>query len=126
MASVPVPSEKRRLLWSLLGDLPARDRPTAVVKRGEEDRDGYVLETLELDLNGLEPVPAYLARPHRAAGRSPAVLYNHSHGGAYPVGKTELVEGRSFLQSPAYARLLTGLGCVVLCIDHWVFGERSH
>ena len=92
----------------------------------EEDRDGYRLETWTLDLNGVEPVPAYVARPRTMTGRVPAVLFNHSHGGGYTIGKKELVEGRSYLQPPAYAKVLTDLGYVVLAIDHWVFGERSH
>jgi acetyl esterase/lipase len=117
---------RRALLYSLLGDLPDRERPIAARRRGERETDGLVLETWELDLNGLEPVPAYLARPARLAGRAPAVLYNHSHGGGYDVGKREFLEGRSYLQPEPYAKALTAQGCVALCIDHWVFGERSH
>jgi hypothetical protein len=116
---------RRRLLYSLLGDLPDRTRPISARVRSQEERDGYALETLELDLNGIETVPAYLARPRGAMGRLPAVLYDHSHGGGYRIGKNELVEGREYLQSP-YAKPLTDAGYLVLCIDHWVFGERSH
>jgi hypothetical protein len=117
---------RRRLLYSLLGDLPDRARPISARVRSQEERDGYRLDTLELDLNGIEAVPAYLARPRSAKGRLPAVLYDHSHGGGYTIGKKELVDGREYLQSPPYAKPLTDAGYVVLCIDHWVFGERSH
>ena len=116
---------RRRLLYGLLGDLPDRARPFSVRKVSEEERDGFVLETLALDLNGFEPVPAFLARPKALAGRAPAVLYNHSHGGGYAIGKRELLDGRSYLHGP-YAKPLTDAGYVVLAIDHWVFGERSH
>lgn len=85
-----------------------------------------MLERWTLDLNGIEPVPAYVARPRGATGRRPAVVFNHSHGGGYPIGKAELVEGRSYLQPKPYAKELTDFGYVVLAIDHWVFGERSH
>ena len=119
-------NDRRRELYELLGDLPARDRKIGGTKRAEEPRDGYVLETWELDLNGVETVPAYLARPAAAAGRAPAVLFNHSHGGGYKIGKQEFIEGRSYLQPEPYAKTLTDLGYVGLCIDHWVFGERSH
>ena len=78
---------RRRELYALMGDLPARDRPIGGKKRSEEERDGYVLETWDLDLNGIETVPAYLARPKDASGRRPAVLFNHSHGGGYKIGK---------------------------------------
>ena len=120
------PAARRRELYALLGDLPDRKRPIRGSKRQEEERDGYVLETWDLDLNGIENVPAYLARPRGAAGRVPAVLFNHSHGGGYKIGKQEFVEGRSYLQPKPYAKELTDLGHVALCIDHWVFGERSH
>ena len=115
---------QRDALWALLGDLPERTRLIAVDVVGTEERDGYLLETLRLDLNGREPVPAYLARPLAMTGRTPCVLYNHAHGGAYELGKEEFVAGRPALQSPPYARTLTQLGYSVLCIDHWLFGER--
>jgi hypothetical protein len=91
---------RRAQLYELLGDLPERKRPLSARKVSEEERDGYVLETLELELNGFEPVPAFFARPKGAAGRLPTVLFNHSHGGQHHVGKTEFVEGRSYLQAP--------------------------
>jgi len=120
------PQDRRRELYALLGDLPDRQRPVGGKKRTEEERDGYVLETWDLDLNGIETVPAYLARPRVINGRGPAVLFDHSHGGGYTIGKREFVEGRSYLQPVPYAKVLTDLGYVGLAIDHWVFGERSH
>ena len=54
------------------------------------------------------------------------MLFNHSHGGGYKIGKAEFVDGRSYLQPVPYAKVFTDLGYVGLCIDHWVFGERSH
>ncbi len=121
----PDPAGRRAELWSLLGDLPDRRRPIAAVKRGEQERDGYLLESWVLDLNGLEPVPALLARPKGAIGRAPAILFNHSHGGDYRIGKNELVEGRAYLQPVPYARALTEQGWIALSIDHWCFGERA-
>jgi dienelactone hydrolase len=120
------PAQRRRELYGLLGELPDRKRPIAGKKRREEERDGYVLETWDLDLNGLETVPAYLARPRQVSGRVPGVLFDHSHGGGYKIGKQEFIEGRSYLQPVPYAKVLTDLGYVALCIDSWVFGERSH
>jgi Abhydrolase family len=118
--------ERRKELYALLGELPPRRRPIGGRKRQEEPRDGYVLETWDLNLNGIETVPAYLARPRIVNGRAPAVLFNHSHGGGYKIGKQEFIEGRSYLQPVPYAKVLTDLGYVALCIDDWVFGERSH
>ena len=65
---------------------------------GEEEKDGYVLESWVLDLNGLEPVPAYLARPKGPGRPAPAVVFDHSHGGGYDIGKKEFVDGRSYMQ----------------------------
>src|SRR5919108_5417902 len=53
-------ADRRAELYGLLGALPDRKRPIHAKKRGEEERDGYLLETWDLDLNGIEPVPAYL------------------------------------------------------------------
>ena len=117
---------RRRLLYGLLGDLPDRQRPFGARQLEEGDRDGYILERWELDLNGLEPVPALLARPRGLTGPAPAVVFNHSHGGGYDIGKRELVEGRSYLQPTPYAAALTEKGYLALAIDHWCFGERSH
>jgi acetyl esterase/lipase len=119
-------SDRRAELYRLLGDLPDRRRAIHGTKRREEERDGYVLETWDLDLNGIERVPAYLARPRDMPARAPAVLFNHSHGGGYTIGKQEFIEGRSYLQPVPYAKVFTDLGYVSLCIDQWVFGERSH
>jgi hypothetical protein len=119
-------ADARRELYALLGELPDRRRPIGGKKRQEQRRDGYVLETWDLDLNGIEVVPAYLARPERINGRVPTILFNHSHGGGYKIGKQEFIEGRSYLQPTPYAKVLTDLGYVGLSIDHWVFGERSH
>ena len=84
-------TQRRRELYSLLGRLPPRDRPIQATKRDEGERDGYILETWDLDLNGIEIVPADWARPRTLAGRAPAVLFNHSHGGGYKIGKKEFI-----------------------------------
>jgi hypothetical protein len=117
---------RRAELYGLLGDLPERNRPITAKKVSEEEREGYVLEKLELDLNGIEPVPAYFARPKNLTGRVPGIVFNHSHGGRYDWGKMEFIEGNRYLQNPSYAKEITDLGWVGLCIDTWVFGERNH
>jgi hypothetical protein len=90
----------------------------------EEEREGYILEKLVLDLNGTERVPAYFVRPKEASGPLPCVLFNHAHGHNYVLGKDELLIGRSALQDPPYAEALTSAGYSALCIDTWAFGER--
>jgi dienelactone hydrolase len=113
----------RTRLYNLLGDLPSRTREIGVTLVSAGERDGYYLETLLLELNGIEPVPAYFVRPV-GDGRYPCIVYNHAHGGNYQIGKDELLSGRPMLQAPAYAQVLTASGYAVLCIDQWCFGER--
>jgi len=116
---------RRKELYNLLGGLPAHDREISATKISELEHEGYILEKLVFDLNGIEPVPAYFARPKELTGKAPCVLYNHAHGGNYKLGKDEFIEGRSALQQPPYAKALTEQGYCVLCMDTWVFGERS-
>ncbi|HAK94923.1 MAG TPA: hydrolase [Planctomycetes bacterium] len=118
--------ERRKQLYALLGELPDRARPISARTLAQDERPAYVLEKLELDLNGIEPVPAYFVRPRKLQGRAPAVLYNHAHGGDYRLGKDEFIKGREGLQTPPYAAVLAELGWAGLCIDTWVFGERAH
>ncbi|NLY51907.1 MAG: alpha/beta hydrolase [Firmicutes bacterium] len=117
-------AEQRDLLYSLLGDLPPRDREVSAKFLGEEDCGSYVLERLLLELNGVEPVPAYFTRPVDAKEPFPVVLFNHSHGGNYTIGKDELIRGREYLQDPPYAQALAEQGWGALAIDAWNFGER--
>jgi cephalosporin-C deacetylase-like acetyl esterase len=91
---------------------------------GEEENATYVCEKLVLDLNGVEPVPAYFIRPRSEDPPWPMMLYNHAHGGDYVLGKDELIRGRNAIQSPPYAEALARKGIASLCIDTWNFGER--
>jgi acetyl esterase/lipase len=116
----------RKQLYSLLGDLPPRDRPISAKLVARETTDNYVREKLDLDLNGLGPVPAYVVVPRvLPTTRVPAVVFNHSHGGKYKLGKDELIEGNTYLQEPTYAELFARRGYVTIAIDHWLFGGRS-
>lgn len=114
----------RKLLYSLMGDLPDAKRPIRARLISSEERESYTLEKISLDLNGLEHVPAFFARPHAGPAPFPAVLYNHAHGGGFAIGKRELVNPRDAIQSPPYAEELARRGIASLCIDQWNFGER--
>lgn len=117
---------RRAELWGLLGDMPPLDRPVSVLSSSVEERGNYILERLVLDLNGIEPVPAYFVRPKGEMKKRPTVLFCHSHGGKYHLGKDELLQGNSYMPPPSYADDLTAAGYSALCIDSWVFGERAH
>jgi dienelactone hydrolase len=118
------PDAARQRLYALLGELPARKQRISAQKVAEEEHEGYRLERLVLDLNGREPVPALLTLPRSARAPYPVVLFNHSHGGFYRLGKRELVEGNVYLVDPPYAEALAARGIAALCIDQLNFGER--
>jgi dienelactone hydrolase len=124
-ASTRSQKQRRQELYALLGDLPPRQRPISATVVSAEERPAYLLEKLELDLNGIQKVSAYFVKPKRGQAPFPTVLYNHAHGGDYKLGKDELLRSRKELSSPGYADFLTGQGMAALCIDHWVFGERA-
>jgi Acetyl xylan esterase (AXE1) len=115
---------RRRELWRLLGDLPWKHRPESPRVLGREEHDGYTLERLVLDLNGIEKVPALLLIPHKRQPKAPGLLYIHWHGGMYDLGKEQLIKGVD--AQPAYAPVCAAKGLVTLAIDSWCFGERKH
>jgi len=116
-------AERRRELWSLLGDLPSQHRPGPAQVLKTEKHEGYTLERLILDLNGEEPVPALLLIPDKRQTPAPGLLYVHWHGGMYDLGKEQLLRGVD--AQPAYASVLAAKGIVTLAIDSWCFGERK-
>jgi hypothetical protein len=116
-------ARRRKELWDLLGDLPEKRAPKARLLETTR-HDGYTLEHLELDLNGVEAVPAYLLLPEKRAKKAAGLLYLHAHGGTYELGKEELLRGRKVL--PAYAPECATRGLVTLAIDSWCFSGRKH
>lgn len=115
---------RRQELYEMLGELPARGGSVGSRLIAEREHEHYRQEKLILQLNGKEDVPAYFVKPKAGAGPFPTVLFNHSHGGNYQLGKDELMKGNVYLCDPPYAEELTRLGYAVLCIDAWGFGER--
>ncbi|WIY51692.1 dienelactone hydrolase family protein [Devosia sp. YIM 151766] len=94
-----------------------------LLSRREEAADGYAIEHVRLLVGGVE-VRGILTRPVVAAGRLPAILYGHSHGGGYHIGARELLDGRDYLLDPL-GPVLARAGYVTLCIDMPIFGERA-
>ena len=117
-------ARRRQALWSLLGDLPWQHEPAPPKVIATESHDGYTLERLVLDLNGVEPVPALLLIPKRVRTPAPGLLYIHWHAGMYDLGKEQLLRGTDV--QPPYAPVCAELGIVTLAIDSWCFGERKH
>jgi len=117
--------ERREQLYGLLCDLPPRNREIGAKVVSVERKNGHLLEKLLLDLNGLQQVPAWFAIPENSKGPMPAILFSHSHGGKFHLGKDELISGNTYMPELPYAEAFTQMGYCVLCIDHWVFGERN-
>ena len=114
---------RRRELWRLLGDLPWKHRPGPPQIVRKEEHDGYTLERLVLDLNGVEKVPASLLIPHKRQPKAPGLLYIHWHGGMYDLGKEQLLKGVD--AQPAYAPVCAEKGLVTLAIDSGALGNGS-
>jgi dienelactone hydrolase len=115
---------RRKELWGLLGDLPWDHRPAPPKVIKTEKHEGFTIERLVLDLNGLEPVPALLLIPDQLQKPAPGLLFIHWHGGMYDLGKEQLLVGDR--AQPAYAPVCAEKGLVTLAIDSWCFGERKH
>jgi hypothetical protein len=118
-------AERRRELYSLLGDLPRRHKSGPAKLVSTEKHNGYMIERLVLDLNGIEPVPALLLIPDkRRRPAAPGLLFMHWHGGMFERGKEQLLTGVDV--QPSYAPVCAEKGLVTLAIDSWCFGERKH
>ncbi len=115
--------EQRQKLLPLLGDLPENHKSTAPKLLKKEKHQGFTLEYLEFDFNGIEKVPGILLVPDNMKDKAPCMLYCHAHFGIYKVGKDELLDGRSVM--PAYAEVYAEKGIMTLAIDSWCFGERN-
>lgn len=113
---------RREELIALLGKRP-QVTPTGQVLT-KQVRGQAILETLNLTLNDLEAVPAYFAYPNDGQAH-PVVIFNHSHGGNFTLGKQELIAGNSYLSDPPFLDALLALGYAVGCIDMFAFGERQ-
>lgn len=112
-------------LIDLLGD-NARVSQVEGEKIASCECEDYLVETYSLKLNSIEKVPAYCIRPLvKSSNPMPVVLYQHSHGGDFSLGKSECITGTSYLQSPNFAKSITDLGAVVWAIDAWGFEERG-
>jgi dipeptidyl aminopeptidase/acylaminoacyl peptidase len=115
-------AELRARLWHLLGDLPPRPAVPAVKTLSREARDGFTVERFEFDNGAGATVPGVLLLPDKSAGKAPAILYCHWHGGEYDKGKIELFERAHTPEEPGPA--LARRGFAVLAIDAYCFGER--
>ena len=92
--------EKRKQLWSLMGDLPDRDMPVDVQTLKVEKIEGGTLELLQFKYPNEPAFQGYFVLPDGQKGKVPAILYNHSHGSLFHLGKDELLQGAPYQNGP--------------------------
>ncbi len=116
----------RATLRRLTGAGRPRVNPVGAKVQSAEVREGYRLERLVITpgFADAESIPALFTHP-AGGGPWPSVLYCHAHGGRYPLGKCELIDGRSSLQNPPYAQMLAEKGIAALCLDMPCFEDRQ-
>jgi dienelactone hydrolase len=100
----------------------------------QEQRSGFVIETLRIRGAPAYDIPARLLVPRQRSGRVPGVLALHCHSGQYVYGhektlssasdSAHLVEFRTSAYGRPFAEALAQRGYVVLAIDAFYFGER--
>jgi hypothetical protein len=116
--------KRRKHLIDLLGERSKSEEISAELIN-VETRQGFVLESLMLNLNNIETVPAYFAKPLNAVEPLPTVIFNHSHGGNFDQGKEELLTSSSYLQTPSFVEAIIELGFAICSIDMWGFNQRK-
>jgi dienelactone hydrolase len=106
----------------------------------EEDRGSYVARQVVFNLTGMSRVRALLLVP-KAAGRHPATLMLHDHGGKFDIGKEKMIEPFGEAEAARHASAkawadkhfsgrwpgdaLAARGYVVLCADAVGWGDRG-
>ncbi len=116
------PSETRRQLWDMLGDIPKPSLPQARLIASHE-APAYTLEHLTWRNALGDAVYGYLLLPKGGELPGPAVLYHHEHGGKYHLGKEAALKIRENGYAPGIA--LVEAGFIVLAIDAYGFGQRE-
>jgi dienelactone hydrolase len=113
----------RSTLRSLLGELPPRPATPAARIVSSEERDGYRLDKVVLDNGAGASIPCWMLSP-KAAGRHPAILWLHWHGGEYALGKEQIWRKAPGTETPI-GEVLVRQGYVVFAPDAYGFGERQ-
>jgi dienelactone hydrolase len=120
--STPATLSRARLL-ELLGRTPAEPPPLAPEQIERVDLGDVIREKVTYAVEPGERVPAYVFLP-KQAGRHPAVLCHHQHGGEFEVGKLGPA-GLGSNEDQHYALELARRGYVTIAPDALAFGERQ-
>lgn len=117
-------TSRRQQLYSHLGPLPSLDLPLSADVERVEHYDDHAREYLTLHIADYASIPALLIRP-KSPGPHPLVLYSHSHGDNYALGKSEAITACEYMLTPGYGLVLATYGIATLAIDHICFEERA-
>jgi dienelactone hydrolase len=127
-------AQGRKLVFDSLGPAPPPVAPAAeVVER--TDAGPFIREKIVFSTAPEFRVPAYVHIPKNRAGRVPAIVDLHSHGGMFLFGKEKVIDfGDNHPAMTEYhkanyagrptATELARRGYVVITIDAFPFGER--
>jgi dienelactone hydrolase len=116
-------SLSRARLLELLGVTPAAPPPLAPEQMERVDLGDVIREKVTYAVEPGERVPAYVFLP-KQAGRHPAVLCHHQHGGQFEVGMLGPA-GLGSTEDQHYALELARRGYVTIAPDALAFGERQ-
>jgi dienelactone hydrolase len=116
--------EMRRHVWSLLGDLPPLFTPELTIDHTTPHED-CLIHHFAFDNGAGAQVYGLLLIPHKLQQPAPAMLVNHVHGHRYALGKNQLITPHH-LHGHADGIELARRGFVVMGIDAYAFGERTH
>ncbi len=116
-------AELRKTLKHHFGNLPLLFTPKPEILY-TKSQDGYTLEKFTFDNGVGHTVYGYLVIPDKREKPAPAILYNHYHGGQYDNGKEEIF--KSWPTDTPPAKAFADRGYVVMAIDAYAFGERTH
>ncbi|MGH7943689.1 MAG: dienelactone hydrolase family protein [Opitutaceae bacterium] len=99
-----------------------------------EERDGFMLEVVNIHATPAYSIPARVLVPSKRQGKLPAVVALHCHSGRYtwghekivssPADSEYLLEFRSVAYGRPWAEALVRRGYVVIVADAFYFGER--
>lgn len=98
------------------------------------ERDGLIIETVDISATSFYSIPAKLLRPANRKGKLPGIVALHDHSGRYVWGHEKVVSDKSDSKTVRdfreraygrpYAEELARRGFVVLTIDAFYFGSR--
>lgn len=117
-------NDNKKKLYTLLGDNAIADH-TFGKKVFVENKKNFVVEHYVLHLNTIEEVPALFIHPYSTKSKLPIVIYLHSHGGIFNVGKSEVLDGAPYLQPITFADSIIDMGYGIWALDAWGFEERG-